>query len=75
MRNDGGMRPGEEGEKFMRIGIKFQRKGLKKYVSHLDMQRLFARALRRSGLPVKYSSGFNPHINLSLDVYKRQALF
>ena len=49
----------------MRIGIKFQRKGMEKYVSHLDMQRLFSRALRRSGLPVKYSSGFNPHINLS----------
>lgn len=49
----------------MRIGIKFAREGRAAYVSHLDMQRLFARALRRTGLPVKFSEGFNPHIILS----------
>ena len=49
----------------MRIAVKFIRTGLGKYVSHLDMQRLFSRALKRTALPVKYSSGFNPHINLS----------
>jgi len=49
----------------VRIAVKFIRTGMGKYVSHLDMQRLFSRALRRTGLPVKYSSGFNPHINLS----------
>ena len=46
----------------MRIGVKFSRTGRTRFVSHLDMQRLFSRALRRSGLPVKYSQGFNPHI-------------
>ena len=29
------------------------------------MQRAFARALRRSGLPVAYSEGYNPHIVMS----------
>ncbi len=46
----------------MRLGVKFSRTGRTRFVSHLDMQRLFSRALRRSGLPVKFSQGFNPHI-------------
>lgn len=49
----------------MRIGIKFSREGAAKFVSHLDMQRVFSRALRRTGMHVKYSQGFNPHIVLS----------
>lgn len=31
------------------------------YISHLDLMRTFARALRRSGIPIAYSQGFNPH--------------
>lgn len=33
-----------------------------RHIGHLDIQRAMQRALRRSGLPVKYSQGFNPHI-------------
>lgn len=32
-----------------------------RYISHLDFVRLMGRALRRAGLPVTYSEGFNPH--------------
>ena len=32
-----------------------------KYISHLDLMRLFIRALRRAGLPLKYTQGFHPH--------------
>lgn len=32
-----------------------------KFISHLDLLRAFTRAVTRSGLPVKYSNGFNPH--------------
>ena len=49
----------------MRTVIKYSRKGNTRYISHLDMQRAFARALRRSGLPVAYSEGYNPHIVMS----------
>ncbi len=35
------------------------------YLSHLDLLASFERALRRSGLPVSYSSGFNPHMLIS----------
>ncbi|MGE5559777.1 MAG: TIGR03936 family radical SAM-associated protein [Chloroflexota bacterium] len=32
-----------------------------RFISHLDLMRSFERALRRTGLPVAYSEGFNPH--------------
>ncbi len=35
--------------------------GMAKYISHLDLLRCFTRAIMRSGLPVEYSQGFNPH--------------
>lgn len=47
---------------YTRIGVKFSRTGMAAFASHLDMQRLFSRAIRRTGLDVKYSEGFNPHI-------------
>ena len=31
-----------------------------KFISHLDLLRTFIRALRRAGIPVAYSQGFNP---------------
>lgn len=36
-----------------------------RHIGHLDIQRAVMRALRRSGLPVSYSKGFNPHILLT----------
>lgn len=47
------------------IRIFFSKKGEASYISHLDLQRVMGRALRRSGLPVWYSMGFNPHIYIS----------
>lgn len=35
------------------------------FLSHLDTLRVFDRAVRRSGIDVRYTSGFNPHIRLS----------
>ncbi len=35
-----------------------------KFISHLDMMRVFERALRRSHIPVSYSCGFNPRPKL-----------
>ncbi|MCX5697158.1 MAG: TIGR03936 family radical SAM-associated protein [Candidatus Omnitrophica bacterium] len=37
-----------------------------RYISHLDLMRLFMRALRRADMPLKISEGFNPHPKLSL---------
>ncbi len=49
----------------MRLLMKFQKKEDVKFISHLDMQRLFQRALRRAKLPCAYSQGFNPHLLIS----------
>ena len=49
----------------MRAIIKYARDNSARYLSHLDMQRAFARAFRRSGLPVAFSEGCNPHIQMS----------
>ncbi len=43
------------------IRVKFVRGEEVKYISHLDLMKLFERALRRSKLPIAYSQGFNPH--------------
>ena len=45
----------------MKVRIKFAKTGVMKYVGHLDIMRYFQKAIRRSGLPIKYSEGFNPH--------------
>ncbi|MCU0652592.1 MAG: TIGR03936 family radical SAM-associated protein [Candidatus Omnitrophica bacterium] len=44
----------------------FSKTGAMKYISHLDLMRLFMRAFRRAGLPVKITEGFNPHPKLSI---------
>lgn len=49
----------------MRIALEFEKKDAAKYISHLDVQRAFSRAIRRSGLPVALSKGFNPHYTVS----------
>jgi len=49
-----------------RICFRFVRKEQLKHISHLDMMRLFQRALRRSGLPLAFSEGYNPHIRFNL---------
>ncbi|MEA4912611.1 MAG: TIGR03936 family radical SAM-associated protein [Oscillospiraceae bacterium] len=36
-----------------------------RYISHLDVQRCFSRALKKSGLDVWYTEGFNTHIYLT----------
>ena len=37
-----------------------------KYVSHLDLIRLFTRIFHRAELPLAYSEGFNPHPKMSV---------
>jgi len=39
----------------------YQVTGTAKFLSHLDLLKYFGRSLRRAGLPVAYSEGFNPH--------------
>jgi radical SAM-linked protein len=48
-----------------RIRLRFRKTGDLKAISHLDLMRAFERALRRTGLPLRMSEGFNPHPRLS----------
>ena len=45
----------------MKYRVKFTKEEEMKYIGHLDIMRLFQRAIRRAQLPVAYSKGFNPH--------------
>lgn len=41
--------------------LRFEKTGYSKYTSHLDLLRFFKRMLRKSGILLSYSKGFNPH--------------
>ncbi len=43
------------------VRIKFSKTGKMIYISHLDINRLMTRAVRRAKLPMWYTEGFNPH--------------
>jgi radical SAM-linked protein len=49
-----------------RILVKFTKSSGAKFISHLDTMRTLHRAMRRSGIPVAYSKGFNPHPSISV---------
>jgi len=50
----------------LRLRIKFSRGEQLKFLSHLDLMRLWERALRRAGINPAYSEGFSPHPRISL---------
>ena len=45
----------------MRAMIRFGKQPRLRFISHLDMQRFFQRAVNRTGLPIAWTQGFNPH--------------
>lgn len=49
-----------------KISFIFTKKGLMRYISHLDLMRLFMRAFRRADLPLKMTEGFSPHPKFSI---------
>ena len=44
-----------------KYALRFTKTGPVRFTSHLDLLRMFKRAFRRTGIPVSYSQGFNPH--------------
>ena len=49
-----------------RLRIRFCRREEIKFISHLDIMRLWQRALTRAGIALAYSQGYNPHPRISL---------
>ncbi len=50
----------------MRLRVTFSKGGPLVYTSHLDLARAWERALRRAGVGLVYSGGFNPRPKLQL---------
>jgi len=54
-----------QGELPNKIRFKFSKTGPYKYFSHLDIISMMSRAIRRAGIKIKYSEGFNPKPKMS----------
>ena len=50
----------------MRARITFTKQGALRYTGHLDLHRLWERAMRRADLPLSYSQGFHPQPKISI---------
>ena len=52
---------------FKKLKISFSKLDQAKYFGHLEMVKIFMRAIRRAGIPVKYSEGFHPKPLISFE--------
>jgi radical SAM-linked protein len=50
----------------MRIRITFAKNDPMRFTGHLDLQKTWERTVRRAGLPLAYSQGFNPRPRINL---------
>ena len=53
-------------EHLQRLRITFARDAAARYITHLDVMRMWERALKRAALPVQYSQGFTPRPRIAL---------
>ena len=44
----------------------FEKTGSAVWISHLDLMRLFQRAFKRAGFPLKHTQGYNPRPSVSI---------
>ncbi len=52
-------------ENSRRFRVRYEKKAYSRYLSHLDLIRIFERACSRAEVPVVFSQGFNPHPKIS----------
>jgi len=48
------------------LRVQFSKTGDMRFISHLDLMRLFQRAARRTGLGVLFTQGFSPRLKMSV---------
>jgi radical SAM-linked protein len=48
-----------------KLRLRYAKRGRLRFTSHRDVARVVERGLRRAGLPMAYSQGFNPHPKVS----------
>ena len=46
--------------------LRFYKKGNMRFISHLDLGRLFRRAIKKGEIDIEYSNGFNPHEKMNI---------
>ena len=52
---------------YRRLKVSYAKKDQAKYFGHLELKNIIFRALRRAGIPVKYSEGFHPMLKVSFE--------
>ena len=57
--------PVQQAPPVQRLRIRYAKRGRLRFTSHRDFSRAFERAVFRAGIPMAYSSGFNPHPRIS----------
>lgn len=58
-------RPNPSAAAVCKVRLRYAKRGKLRFTSHRDVARTFERALRRAGLPMAYSQGYNPHPKIS----------
>lgn len=48
-----------------KYAVTFYKEGLMRFISHLDLLRLFKRSFKRADIQLQYSQGFHPHPKMS----------
>jgi radical SAM-linked protein len=57
--------PAQQPPPVQKLRIRYAKRGRLRFTSHRDFGRAFERAVNRAGVPIAYSSGFNPHPRIS----------
>jgi radical SAM family uncharacterized protein/radical SAM-linked protein len=58
--------PATDAQPVQKIRFEFQKVGVLCHLSHLELMRALQRALRRAGVPLAYTQGFNPQPKVSV---------
>ena len=57
--------PAQQPPAVQKLRVRYAKRGRLRFTSHRDFGRALERAIRRSGLPIAFSSGFSPHPKIS----------
>jgi len=49
----------------LKVRVQFCKMGCMKFIGHLDVMRYFQKAVKRAGIDIAYSEGYNPHQKMS----------
>ncbi|MGD9334306.1 MAG: TIGR03960 family B12-binding radical SAM protein [Desulfobacterales bacterium] len=52
---------------YKNLKVSFSKKGQAKYFGHLELVRIFLRAISRAGIPIKFTQGFHPKPKISFE--------